>query len=107
METSARVTLEPFEAKVGPWMRWPSTEPSILTVTVLEGAASGEFECVIEERVEESVARRRCARRLLATPGTSICGIDLIRARPIRLRFTSHALDRIQFDIGLWGKTMP
>ena len=107
METSARVTLEPFETQFSAWMRWPSMEPSALTVTVQEGVASGELECAIEERQDESAARRHFACRASATPGTSIHRIDLARVRQIRLRVASHAPERIEFDIGLWGKAMP
>ena len=106
MEFSARVTLAPLETKVGDWMPWRSPSPAELTVTTLVSVSPGEFECAIEERASETTACTRHSSRH-STPGLAWARVEMSRQREFRMRFTSHALDGIQFDIGLRGNAMP
>lgn len=106
MEFSARVTLAPYQTRVTPWMSWPATDPTFLTVGALVSAALGEFECAIEER-EGETAYTRYSGRHLTTPGTHGARIEAPNARQTRLRCTSYSSGDIQLDIGLRGKAVP
>ena len=107
MEFSARVTLAPYETKVGSWMPWPTTEPTVFKVTTLASGQFGEFECAIDERASETIACTRYVSRHTTAPATTWARVEMPQGRDFRLRFTSYALAGIQFDIGLRGTAMP
>ena len=106
MDFSARVTLAPFETRVGDWMRWTSAAPAELTVTTLVSTPRGEFECAIEERSSEAVACTRHSSRHSAL-GRAWARVEMTQQREFRMRFTSHTMDAIQFEIRLRDNAIP